>query len=126
MNNDIIDIFDDDLRKKPIDIILWWEKKRITYNIIVLISIWVVYLIESSLSNNSQYYWAGYFHDVFMCLILANLSYCVGWFFELVYYNYYDSFLTERESKSLFKLGLAFSVLCVFTLGLMSIIIFTK
>jgi hypothetical protein len=102
----------------------WWESRRKKYNLLVFLTIFVLFLIEYGLTKHDSNYWSAYWADVAVCLILANIGYTLSWLLELVYNGYNNTFLPEKTANILFKLGSIFSIIIVVITGIYSIFYF--
>jgi hypothetical protein len=103
----------------------WWESRRKKYNLVVGLTVFIMFLIEFGMTKHSSNYWSAYLADVAMCIILANIGYTSSWMIvEPFYKGVTDTFLTEKTANTLFKLGLICSVILVVITGIYSIIYF--
>lgn len=102
----------------------WWEKRRKKYNLVIGLTVFILFLMEYTLTTHGSNYWEAYWADVAMCIILANIGYTLGWLSEYVYKGVTDTFLTEKTANTLLKLGLIFSVIIVVIIGIYSITYF--
>jgi hypothetical protein len=101
--------------RRPWDAIIWWELRRIPFNILILIvgvvSLGSIILIGSYFVRPGE--------DVIEPLfalfgavvygVLANLAYTLGWVTELLW-SWGDTQRTELLRRRVFWLGVAFSV----------------
>jgi hypothetical protein len=77
----------------------WWKQRRKKYNIILLFTIFVMFLLEYNLTTHRRAYWVFYFKDVIFCVIFANFGYTFGWILESIYKNLTDDFLTPKAAN---------------------------
>jgi hypothetical protein len=99
-------------------ILLWWEKRRLLYNALLLI-IGVLALIifevlmekAIPLGQDAEEPF-GLFLGVAAYAIMANVCYTLGWFIELASRDA-DPFAARRRAKWMYRTGLIFS--CVLT-----------
>jgi magnesium-transporting ATPase (P-type) len=95
-----------------VQIILWWELRRILYNIIVLIAgIISLFLMLFFASNKIKLEAGEDFIEPISFIIfafLSNVFYTLGWITEI---------FTERSldyGRKMFKTGLYFTLICMF------------
>ena len=100
--------------KRPWDAIVWWEKRRIAFNLILfalgMVSVLVVELIGSHFVKPGE--------DVEEPLVLlfgvigygiaANICYSLGWITELLWSGG-DTVRTEAHRSKVFRLGMIVS-----------------
>jgi len=101
---------------RPWDTIVWWELRRIPYNLVILavgtISFGIIELIGSYVVEPGE--------DVVEPLLIwiggaayglaANLCYTLGWITEILW-TWGDATLAEAMRPKVFRIGLAFSAL---------------
>jgi hypothetical protein len=106
------------------DIRKWWEARRKKYNIVVVLTVFAMFLIEYGLTKHNDAYWIQYLGDVIYCIILANIAYTFGWVSEQVYKGLTNKVLSTKMADTLFKLGLVFSITTVVITGIYSIVVY--
>ena len=102
----------------------WWELRRKKYNLVIGSTIFIMFLLEFTLTKHGSNYWSAYWADVAMCIIFANMGYTLSWLSEYVYKGITDTFITEKTANTLFKLGLICSIILVVIIGIYSITYF--
>jgi hypothetical protein len=109
--------------KHPWDTVVWWEIRRIPYNLILLavgiVSLFVVGTLESHLVKSGEDEFEPSLGIVFYALT-ANLFYTVGWMAELSGF-WGSAARAARIRPKVFRLGLTFSAV----LTLLPAILFT-
>jgi hypothetical protein len=100
------------------EIILWWERRRIGYNVAVgvvgFVSVAVLLSLGRNLVTEQEPLFSPFllFVGILLYGICANLCYTFGWFTELALRKFGNTD-TSRFAASAFKTGLALS--CVVT-----------
>jgi hypothetical protein len=102
----------------------WWKQRRKTYNITLLFTIFVMFLLEYNLTTHRRAYWVFYLKDVILCVIFANFGYTFGWIIESIYKNLTDKFFTPKTADMFYKTGALFSVIIVILTGIYSILVY--
>lgn len=105
--------------KRPWDAIVWWEFRRIPFNLVLLVAGITVIIIVGSIG--SQLVRPGEDVEEPLGLILggivygltANVFYTLGWITELLWSGG-DTGRTEAMRPKLFRLGLIFSAFITF------------
>jgi hypothetical protein len=102
--------------QRPWDAIIWWELRRIPFNILILavgiLSLGSILLIGSYFARPAE---ADGFEPLFTIFaaivygILANLAYTLGWVTELLW-SWGDTERTESLRRRIFWLGVVCSV----------------
>jgi hypothetical protein len=92
-----------------LDLIQWWEKRRLLYNIIVGLtgSVALLLLLER------RYYIS--FSEIALFLVLpfglfANIAYLAGWIIDLLLRYYFKITLSLSSRQTLYWLGTAISI----------------
>jgi len=101
--------------QRPFDAIVWWELRRIPFNILMLVV--GVLSVSSILVLGSYFVQPGedviepfaVIAGVVVYGVLANLAYTLGWISELLW-SWGDTARTEPMRPRVFRIGLAFSV----------------
>ena len=95
---------------RPLDAILWWEIRRILFNLILLaagtVSLVLIFLVLSwipSATDGVQSVFA-----IFMYVVSANVIYTLGWISELLWSGG-DTTRTAKVRPRVFRMGLMFS-----------------
>ncbi len=95
---------------RPLDAILWWEIRRILFNLILLaagtVSLVLIFLVLSwipSATDGVQSVFA-----IFMYVVSANVIYTLGWISELLWSGG-DTRRTATVRPRVFRMGLMFS-----------------
>jgi hypothetical protein len=105
------DLFTDDVDKTLLTAFSWWEKRRLFYNLVIgLVGVIILFIYPFfSLLDLAGVIFYG---------IIANLFYSLGFFIEVAakYYFKSDIDFTDKR-KTLFTLGLIFSVLTTIAVG---------
>jgi hypothetical protein len=102
----------------PGEIILWWERRRIPYNVAVgavgFVSVSILLSLGRSLVGDQEALFSPFllFVGILLYGIAANLCYTLGWFTELALCKFGNSD-TTKFATSAFNTGLALS--CVVT-----------
>jgi len=102
--------------KRPWDAVVWWERRRIPFNAIVLVagavSLVVVELIGSYFVAPGEDVEEplGIIAGVVAYGIAANLAYTLGWVSELLW-SWGDTTRTEEFRSRVFRIGVIFSVI---------------
>ena len=102
--------------KRPWDAIVWWELRRIPFNLLLLaiglVSILVIELIGSRLVKPGEDVEEpiGILIAVLLYGIGANLCYTLGWITELIW-GWGDTSRTETVRPKIFRAGLVFSAI---------------
>ena len=97
------------------DAILWWEKRRIAFNLVVLVagilSILIVELIGSRLAKAGEDVVEpiAILMGVIVYAVAANLCYSLGWITELLWSGGNTSRTAELRPK-VFRLGMILSI----------------
>ncbi|MFN0201627.1 MAG: hypothetical protein ACKVTZ_08910 [Bacteroidia bacterium] len=90
-----------------VEIVKWWEGKRIIYNVIML---FVGILVLLAVNHKRFIFFALPFIPIYG--IAANVCYCLGWGLEVLRIVYIKEAKPDRSiSRLLFLLGLGFSIL---------------
>lgn len=93
-----------------LDMIQWWEKRRLLYNVIVGLSGILTSIIIMKLHRSiafSEILW----YAVLPYGIFSNLAYLVGWVFELLLRYYFKIKLNLSSRRTLLGVGIAISIL---------------
>ena len=105
--------------KPPFDAIVWWESRRILYNLMLLVSgaasFAVILLIGARLVNPGEDVvepLAVVFGGV-MYFLGANLLYTLGWITELLWSGG-DTSRTEARRPAVYRKGVIFSIALTF------------
>jgi len=113
-NQELLDIeLTDKKEYVEIEIIRWWERKRILYNAL-LFGIEILVML---------YYWQetvefGISLSIFETLLvnfIANVFYTAGWTLELLFSYYLKRIMPSAFRKVFFSLGTLFSLALAFT-----------
>lgn len=102
------------------DCVMWWESRRLKFNLIVLISglfsVFVLIFNESEDLNLAVVFF------IFFFGLMANICYCLGFIFEsLVYYYSEGKSRLSIYRESLFWIGVIFSAFIVLLPGALSL-----
>ena len=102
--------------QRPWDAIIWWEIRRIPFNILILVvgilSLGSILLIGSYSVRPAEADGFEPLSTLFAAIaygIFANLAYTLGWVTELLW-SWGDTERTESLRRRIFWLGVAFSV----------------
>ena len=97
--------------------IKWWEKKRLTYNVISLLGGILVHFLRNAVPNGIGNY--NFTEDILFWLVICNLFYCGGWCLEILL-NYYFKFrfFNNKFRLLLFVIGCLLSFFCMFIMVL--------
>ena len=97
-------------KRRPLEAILWWELRRIWFNLVLLaaglVSLILIFFILSwipSATDGVQSVFA-----IFMYVISANAIYTLGWISELLWSGG-DTTRTANVRPRVFRMGLMFS-----------------
>lgn len=120
MENDLIDGIETNQNPNDfaMNLIRWWEKKRLLFNsIILLVAFLGVALASTSNSGRiDQLYESEFFILSLLYFILINACYCVGWGIQLLAFYY---FKIQHHSNALdivlFVLGTSFTSLVTYS-----------
>ncbi len=112
LDNELLDTLEKQGEPKSdqaMDVIRWWEKKRLVYNIIVILA-----EIMMTISMSHGVYYHGIPYLLFGSAIFtffANVSYTSGWSIELLGKYYFPNLeINETHRIVFFTLGSLFSV----------------
>lgn len=98
--------------RRPWDAIVWWEIRRIPFNLVVLAigvgSGWILFTVGNRLYGPDADL-GNPFLGVILYAIGANLCYTLGWTTELLW-SWGDTAQTEKVRPKIFRLGLIVSV----------------
>jgi len=97
--------------KRPWDAIVWWEIRRIPFNLLVLAVGFVTFLIVAFAGSRIVGPDADFgnpFLGVILYAIVANLCYTLGWITELLW-AWGNTAQTEAIRPKVFRAGLIFS-----------------
>lgn len=98
---------------RPWDAIVWWERRRIPYNLVLLATALFSFLLIVIASNHfiaREVDLGSPLLGAIVYAVGANLCYTLGWITELLFYSD-DPIQPERTRKRIFRLGLIFSIL---------------
>lgn len=111
-------------------IILWWEIRRIPYNIFLILILIVTFGLLALLPNDGFIIFlpgpmlvVGTYFIILLYFLFANVFYSSGWLFQLITREV-NSNKIKVFTKKLFLIGLLFSILVTLIpilLGLMNI-----
>ncbi|MFT5645709.1 MAG: hypothetical protein ACI976_000383 [Aureispira sp.] len=108
-DNDLLDDAEILQDQSILDLIQWWEKRRLLYNIIVGLtgSVALLLLLER------RYYIS--FSEIALFLVLpfglfANIAYLAGWIIDLLLRYYFKITLSLSSRQTLYWLGTAISI----------------
>jgi hypothetical protein len=110
--------------KRPWDAIVWWEKRRILFNLLVLaagiVSCLVVFAIGSRLVTPGEDVEEplGIILGVIIYGVAANACYTLGWITELLW-SWGDTQSTEANRSKVFRVGIIFSVVLTLSPGVL-------
>jgi hypothetical protein len=106
------DLLDDSITLKDqsiLDMIQWWEKRRLIYNLIVgLVGLFAAFVIISK-PNPTSFFEILWFPALPYALF-ANTAYLAGWVLELLLRYYFKITLTVSSRQTLLWLGIAISI----------------
>ena len=100
---------------RPGDAIVWWERRRIAFNVVILFAGAFTLLILQILAAILARFGAdvirptGILSFVLFYLLGVNICYTLGWVSELLWSDG-DTARTELLRPAVYRLGLAFSV----------------
>jgi hypothetical protein len=101
--------------KRPFDAVVWWEIRRIPYNLIMLVvglsSLSVYYAIGNRLAEPGDEFDGplGFLIGGILYGIMANIFYTLSWVTEIVWSDG-DTSRTEMLRRKIFRRGLIVSV----------------
>jgi len=94
--------------KRPWDAIVWWEVRRVPFNLVILAAgIVSAFIIGSRVFAVDQDLGSPFMEAAFYA-IAANLCYTLGWVTELLW-AWGDTAQTETIRPKVFRVGLIFS-----------------
>ena len=99
--------------KRPWDAVVWWEIRRIPYNLAILVvgvfsGTIIAFAGGRMLGQDADF---GHpFIGMILYGLLANLCYTLGWITELLW-SWGDTALTEKTRPKVFRAGLIFSAI---------------
>ena len=102
------------LHKRPFDAVLWWEKRRLLFNLVLLpVGLATVAAIEIVGGyvfppGEDAIEPMGLLVGVAAYAVAANCGYTLGWITELLWSGG-NTAITERYRRRIFSLGLVFS-----------------
>ena len=102
--------------KRPWDAVVWWEIRRILFNLLVLAVGFVRFLIVAFAGSRLVGPDADFgnpFLGVVLYAIVANLCYTLGWITELLW-AWGNTAQTEAIRPKVFRAGLIFSAAVTF------------
>ena len=100
---------------KPWDVVVWWEIRRIPYNLALLgvgtVSVFAIEMIGGRLVHVGEDFVEPLFllFGVIAYGILANICYSLGWITELLWSSG-DTSRTQAIRPKVFRIGFIFSV----------------
>jgi len=97
------------MKEDILEIIQWWERKRLIYNI-VLITISIAGLFLKSEVPNSVLT-INSFIVLLIWVIGANAFYCAGWGIEIFIFYYFKIIPLKRYRIILFAMGILISII---------------
>lgn len=103
-------------------VIRHWESRRGKYNLAIFSAVVLMFLTELSINSQTVTYWQSYLTDVIYCFALANAFYSVVYPIEFASKMIRKRFLNPFEIKSLYNIGIGFSMVLVIVAGVWSII----
>src|SRR5882757_4499720 len=109
---------------RPWDAIIWWEKRRIPFNLIVLVaglaSGLVIELIGSQLVDPGEDVEEplGMLFGVIGYAMAANICYSLGWITELLW-SWGDTSCTETLRPKVFRIGVMFAIVLTLLPGIL-------
>jgi hypothetical protein len=100
-------------------IILWWERRRVLYNVLLLIAGGLTLLIGCTLGHMTFENPSEFLPPILLFVISANLFYTLGWVVEIAS----NKFITQRELTQqvgpiLFIAGTCFSLFITFIIDI--------
>jgi hypothetical protein len=108
------DLFTDETDKSLLTAFAWWEKKRVIYNMIMLITGLIIMLYFGDFDLLSLI-------GIILYGLIANIFYCLGFFIELAARHYFKSEKDFKQTRELiFWAGLIFSIVLTIWLGELS------
>jgi len=97
--------------KRPWDAVVWWEIRRVPFNLVILaagiVSALVIAFVGSRVFGADQDIGSPFMEAAFYA-IAANLCYTLGWITELLW-AWGDTAQTETIRPKVFRVGLIFS-----------------
>ncbi len=97
--------------KRPWDAVVWWEIRRIPFNLFVLVMGLVSGLISAFVGSHlfrSDADFGSPFLGAIAYVVAANLCYTLGWITEIMW-AWGDTSRTEKMRHKIFAFGLIFS-----------------
>ena len=100
---------------RPGDAIVWWEKRRVAFNVVIVVAgaftLFVIHVIEAVLARLGADVMQppGLASFVILYLLAANVCYTLGWVTELLWSDG-DTARTELLRPAVYRWGLALSV----------------
>jgi hypothetical protein len=105
------DLFTDEKDKMLLTAFAWWEKKRIVYNMVLLVTGGITLFMLQGFDPLMLI-------GVLIYGVFANVFYCLGFFIEMASHHYFKS---DRDFTStrvtIFWIGLIFSVFITLFMG---------
>jgi len=95
------------------NVVLWWEIRRILYNIILLFSSFIALSLLSLIIKDLTPFFSPpifFFMAIAVFVLLANVFYSLGWVFQLIARNSSNRFI-KKNIPRIFIYGLIFSFL---------------
>lgn len=114
--------------KRPYDAIIWWEIRRIPFNIILFVVGLLAIIIAVIIGDNFVEPGEDVIEPALMIVgsifygVIANICYTMGWVTELLWSDCNTS-LTESIRPKIFRKGLVFSIVITFSPAILWIII---
>jgi hypothetical protein len=105
-----------DPARNALDVILWWESRRIPYNVIVGSWGWMCLWLYSAAVQESGHLEAG--EDaiepmaLFVAPVLVNICYTIGWPVELLLRRIRPD-LPAKAGERLYRAGICFSLFVI-------------
>ncbi|MEO1626587.1 MAG: hypothetical protein AAFV25_15635 [Bacteroidota bacterium] len=101
--------------RHPIEAIVWWEEKRMYYNLILIG--WEVCMMVSYAEGTIRYGIENAIWDSLYFTIAANLFYTFGWMVELLIHHYSKGYTFHKTLRVLIlTFGTAFSLFLTYVL----------
>jgi hypothetical protein len=96
--------------KWPWDVIVWWEIRRVPFNLLLLLGLVSVAVVmfagEHRFGSNADF--GNPFFGVVLYALAANVCYTLGWVTELIWFRG-DSVRSDKIRAKVFRAGLIFS-----------------
>jgi hypothetical protein len=100
---------------RPSDAIVWWERRRIAFNVVILLvgafTLFVIQVLATILIRLGDYVIRpnGILSVVIFYMLAVNVCYTLGWVTELLWSDG-DTARTELLRPAVYRWGLVFSV----------------